>query len=236
MEALNQLELEEINEDDEEVDEEDEIQHRRRTILDKVVGNVFGKNKQNLYEMFPSLAVITVPKMPIITPKGDEIILRKKYNNNMTLLNEAFEQKKELYNNEIEDNAEEKRFGAETRHLRDQSQELDTSPKVGSQRKNSNSEASPSAGLKLRSIAPQVPRKISDDSDSIAIQKKPTLLLNKISHDPVSMKKSLVISVNIEDVGDGEGKTMTRAKSYMTDKMQKDSNDGSEHQTDHLKP
>ena len=33
------------------------------------------------------------------------------------------------------------------------------------------------------------------------------------------MKKSLVISVNIEDVGDGEGKTMTRAKSYMTDKM-----------------
>ena len=38
--------------------------------------------------------------MPIITPKGDEIILRKKYNNNMNLLNEAFEQKKELINME----------------------------------------------------------------------------------------------------------------------------------------
>ena len=50
--------------------------------------------------VFPSLAVITVPKMPIITPKGDEIILRKKYNNNMSLLNEAFEQKKELFDSE----------------------------------------------------------------------------------------------------------------------------------------
>ena len=50
--------------------------------------------------MYPSLAVITVPKMPIITPKGDEIILRKKYNTNMNLLNEAFMQKQQLYNNE----------------------------------------------------------------------------------------------------------------------------------------
>ena len=53
-----------------------------------------------LSPVFPSLAVITVPKMPIITPKGDEIILRKKYNNNMNLLNEAFEQKKELFDSE----------------------------------------------------------------------------------------------------------------------------------------
>ena len=52
------------------------------------------------FAVFPSLAVITVPKMPIITPKGDEIILRKKYNNNMNLLNEAFEQKKELFDSE----------------------------------------------------------------------------------------------------------------------------------------
>lgn len=41
--------------------------------------------------VFPTIAVITVPKMPIITPKGDEIILRKKYNANMNVLNEAFE-------------------------------------------------------------------------------------------------------------------------------------------------
>jgi len=36
--------------------------------------------------VFPKIAVITVPQMPIITPKGDEIIMRKKYNMNMGLL------------------------------------------------------------------------------------------------------------------------------------------------------
>lgn len=46
--------------------------------------------------VFPKIAAITVPKMPIITPKGDEIILRKKYNNNMNLLREAFESQMQL--------------------------------------------------------------------------------------------------------------------------------------------
>ena len=50
MNELNKLELEEINEDDGDETEEEETQCRRRTILDKVVGNVFGKSKQNLYE------------------------------------------------------------------------------------------------------------------------------------------------------------------------------------------
>ena len=100
--ALKNIELEEISEeeeDDEDVENE-QAANKRRTLLDKVVGEVFGKEKQRLYEMFPSIAVITVPKMPIITPKGDEIIMRKKYNNNMSLLNEAFEQKKQLYDAE----------------------------------------------------------------------------------------------------------------------------------------
>ena len=55
--------------------------------------------------MFPTIAVITVPKMPIITPKGDEIILRKKYNTNMTILTEAFEQRDELYDSKWQEKA-----------------------------------------------------------------------------------------------------------------------------------
>ena len=50
IEALKQLELEEIHEDEEEEDDEEAAESRRRTLLDKVVGDVFGKNKQNLYE------------------------------------------------------------------------------------------------------------------------------------------------------------------------------------------
>jgi len=85
--------LEEIREESELSDSDDQKTQdgKRRTLLDKVVGEVFGKDKQRLYEMFPTIAVITVPKMPIITPKGDEIIIRKKYNTNMHLLTEAFE-------------------------------------------------------------------------------------------------------------------------------------------------
>ena len=100
IEALKQLELEEVAEEDEDdaTDQEENKSNHRRTLLDKVVTDVFGKEKNRLYQMFPTLAVITVPKMPIITPKGDEIILRKKYNSNMNLLNEAFEQQQELYN------------------------------------------------------------------------------------------------------------------------------------------
>ena len=67
----------------EEEDEDDDFtwvqQAPRRTLLDKVVGNIFGKEKSKLYELYPKLAVITVPKMPIITPKGDEIIHRTKF-------------------------------------------------------------------------------------------------------------------------------------------------------------
>ena len=67
---------------EEEDDDEDftwDQKASRRTLLDRVVGNIFGKQKDKLYEMYPKLAVITVPKMPIITPKGDEIIHRNKF-------------------------------------------------------------------------------------------------------------------------------------------------------------
>ena len=51
LEALEQLELEEIVEDEEESDGFEERQkNKRRTLLDKVVGDVFGKNKTSLYE------------------------------------------------------------------------------------------------------------------------------------------------------------------------------------------
>lgn len=91
MDAINEDENESSNNSSDE-----NIDKNRRTLLDKVVDGVFGKEKQKLYEMFPKIAAITVPKMPIITPKGDEIILRKKYNNNMNLLSEAFESQMQL--------------------------------------------------------------------------------------------------------------------------------------------
>ena len=48
----------------------------KQTLLDKVVCNVFGE-KQLLYERFPKLASVTVPKYPVISPKGAEIINRE---------------------------------------------------------------------------------------------------------------------------------------------------------------
>lgn len=45
LEALQKLELEEIEEDDEDSEDEQIAANKRRTLLDKVVGDVFGKNK-----------------------------------------------------------------------------------------------------------------------------------------------------------------------------------------------
>ena len=50
IEALKKLELDEIHEDEDEDEDDEAAENRRRTLLDKVVGDVFGKNKQNLYE------------------------------------------------------------------------------------------------------------------------------------------------------------------------------------------
>ena len=53
IEQLEKLEMDAINEDDEESDDESENEakvDKRRTLLDKVVGDVFGKEKSRLYE------------------------------------------------------------------------------------------------------------------------------------------------------------------------------------------
>ena len=55
-----------------------------------MVAKAFGAHKQRVYAMFPKLAKITVPKMPIITPKGDEIIHRNKFKIQLDLLREAY--------------------------------------------------------------------------------------------------------------------------------------------------
>ena len=63
LEAIKALELEEIREEDEwsEEKEEEEIrQNKRRTLLDKVVGDVFGKEKGRLYESKSFLKVLTL--------------------------------------------------------------------------------------------------------------------------------------------------------------------------------
>lgn len=93
--------LESVIEEDEEEDDFTWVQQApRRTLLDRVVGNIFGDKKEQLYDLYPKLAVITVPKMPIITPKGDEIIHKNKFKTQLLLLNHAWEQKKQLYETE----------------------------------------------------------------------------------------------------------------------------------------
>lgn len=47
----------------------------RKTLLDKVITNVFG-DKRKVYEKYPELAELTVPKYPVIKPKGNEVINR----------------------------------------------------------------------------------------------------------------------------------------------------------------
>jgi hypothetical protein len=64
----------------------------KSTLLDKVVCNVFGENRR-LFEKFPKLAKITVPKYPVITPKGNEIINREQFRVSLELLNSVVQEK-----------------------------------------------------------------------------------------------------------------------------------------------
>jgi hypothetical protein len=47
---------------------------RKQTLLDKIVDDVFGKDKDVVYEKFPELALATIPKQVLFTPVGDEVI------------------------------------------------------------------------------------------------------------------------------------------------------------------
>ena len=53
--------------------------------------SVFSKDKDAVYAKFPHLSEITRPKMPIISPKGDEVILRTKFQEQLNLLSLAVE-------------------------------------------------------------------------------------------------------------------------------------------------
>lgn len=47
----------------------------KTTLLDRLVSNVFGP-QHKIYEKYPTLEQIIVPKYPVIKPKGNEIINR----------------------------------------------------------------------------------------------------------------------------------------------------------------
>jgi hypothetical protein len=64
-------------------------------LIDKVVGSVFGESKNELYKNYPKLADVTIPKMAIITPRGDEVIFRKKFDETLTILKDHMQNKEE---------------------------------------------------------------------------------------------------------------------------------------------
>lgn len=135
--------------------------------------------------VFPSLAVITVPKMPIITPKGDEIIMRKKYNNNMTLLNEAFEQKKELINLENTQNLAMNNYAhmQQRQLMQDDTPSASLSTSPNNIRKSSYSDASPIANSSAHHSRGQNgslrPRNQSGESE--LVNKKPLIGLHRVA-------------------------------------------------------
>ena len=47
----------------------------KQTLLDKLVSNVFDKNSDAIYKDYPELGKLNVPKIPIMKPKGKDIIM-----------------------------------------------------------------------------------------------------------------------------------------------------------------
>lgn len=61
----------------------------RQTLVDKLVGNVFGKDKDVLYKDYPDLINLTVSKNVILTPKGREIIKPQLFRKSMDAMEKA---------------------------------------------------------------------------------------------------------------------------------------------------
>jgi hypothetical protein len=63
----------------------------KTTLIDKLIKSVFTKDKDAVYDKYPHLIEITRPKMPIISPKGDEVIHPSKFQEQLNLLAMAME-------------------------------------------------------------------------------------------------------------------------------------------------
>ena len=63
----------------------------KSTLIDKLIKSVFPKEKDAVYGKYPHLAEITRPRMPIISPKGDEVIHPSKFQEQLNLLSLAIE-------------------------------------------------------------------------------------------------------------------------------------------------
>jgi len=65
----------------------------RATIIERIMNNVFGSEKDNVYNKYPHIHRLTVQNEPTLTPRGQEIINRDKYMESVKLLNEIIQEK-----------------------------------------------------------------------------------------------------------------------------------------------
>lgn len=70
----------------------------RQTILEKLIQNAFGKNVGKLYSQYPNLKQLTQPNLPIIDPRGIEIIKRSQFKESLKLLDNVVTMTKETLN------------------------------------------------------------------------------------------------------------------------------------------
>jgi hypothetical protein len=67
----------------------------KKTILDKLLTNAFGKDASKLYSLYPQLMTLTQPNYPVISPRGDEIINKMMFRDSLQLLDSVVKLNKE---------------------------------------------------------------------------------------------------------------------------------------------
>lgn len=72
----------------------------RQTILEKLIQNAFGRNVSKLYAQYPNLKQLTQPNLPIIDPRGLEIIKRSQFKESLRLLSNVHTTTKEQPNSQ----------------------------------------------------------------------------------------------------------------------------------------
>lgn len=64
----------------------------KKTLLDKLILNVFDKHKDTIYKDYPALSKLNVPKIPIMTPKGKDIIMPTPFRESNAILQASVEE------------------------------------------------------------------------------------------------------------------------------------------------
>ena len=63
----------------------------KKTVLEKLIRSAFGNNVGKIYKAYPDLFLLTQPNYPVISPRGNEIIERKAFKENLALLDSIVE-------------------------------------------------------------------------------------------------------------------------------------------------